>query len=420
MGIWLFDPFAAHIPTLYTVWSYVVYALAVYTTCGQQRKKVVPSYRKNYTLYPRKLKAGTIWYYRTYAPDGTRTTGKSTGQTSKTKADLYCQQLYREGILYSGKSVVFRAYAHNWFVWGKCAYLKDRLASGTESRQAITERYAKTLHTALRIHILPYFEKYKLEAITPAKIKAWRVQLKEKGLSNKTINNIAGALKIMTDWALNENIIQYDPFRSVKALLTDDYTREAFTLDEGIRILSNEWPSYLAWLYNFIAAVTGMRQAEIRAIRKEIIAPEYLNVTHQYIDSLVPVKNKEVRKVPINKTVYNLLMKEPGEYIFQLPREKHPLSRHYVVYRLDQAMPEDIRAQKEKRKLCFHSWRHFFNSYLRSENVSDAKIMSIMGHSQGRGSMTDIYTSWTPEMYPEIYTAQEKLISLILKSNQNV
>jgi hypothetical protein len=28
--------------------------------------------------------------------------------------------------------------------------------------------------------------------------------------------------------------------------------------------------------------------------------------------------------------------------------------------------------------------------------------------------------AWTPEMYPEIYTAQEKLISLILKSNQNV
>jgi len=44
-------------------------------------------YKQPYNLYPRKTKGGKIiWYYRTYDDGGNRTSGKSTGQTSKTAA----------------------------------------------------------------------------------------------------------------------------------------------------------------------------------------------------------------------------------------------------------------------------------------------------------------------------------------------
>lgn len=381
----------------------------------------MPSFRNDYTIYPRKLKNKTVYYYRTYTPDGSRTAGKSTGCKTKTEARNFCNNLLKEGKLYSGTEITFKAFSDNWFVWGKCAYLKDRLASGTKKKQAITEGYAKILRNALRLYILPYFSKSKLKAITPAKIKAWRVWLQEeKKIANSTINNASGALRIMTDWALNENLIMFDPFRSVKPLMTDDNAREAFTLEEGREILNNQWLCPMARLYSLTAAVTGMREAEIRAIRKETIHENYIDVTHQYSSKgLVSIKTKEKRKVPISKKLFDLLQAErkEREFVFQIPGEKHPVSRHYIVYRLDKAMPKKIFEQKATRKLCFHSWRHFYNSFLRSENVTDAKIRAVMGHSSGKGTMTDEYTSWTPEMYPEVYAAHNKLIEYLLKSD---
>ena len=42
-------------------------------------------YKEPFTLYARKMKNGKpVWYYRVYDSDGNRTSGKSTGLTSKT------------------------------------------------------------------------------------------------------------------------------------------------------------------------------------------------------------------------------------------------------------------------------------------------------------------------------------------------
>lgn len=62
-------------------------------------------YKLNFTLYPRKTRNGRcVWYYRTYDLEGKRTSGKSTGQTSKTLARKYCEDLLKKNILYVGKS----------------------------------------------------------------------------------------------------------------------------------------------------------------------------------------------------------------------------------------------------------------------------------------------------------------------------
>jgi len=66
-----------------------------------------------------------------------------------------------------------------------------------------------------------------------------------------------------------------------------------------------------------------------------------------------------------------------------------------------------------KRGLCFHSWRHFFNTYLLAENVPPVKVAAVLGHSTGAGSMQERYTNWRPDMFPEVYAAQEKLVKLL-------
>ena len=88
-------------------------------------------YREKYTLIPRKLSSGkTMYYYRSYDQDGNRTTPKSTGQTTKTAAKHYCDQLLKAGGLHTSGDVTFHEYARNWWKYEKCDYVQNKLKKG--------------------------------------------------------------------------------------------------------------------------------------------------------------------------------------------------------------------------------------------------------------------------------------------------
>ncbi len=375
-----------------------------------------------YTLYWRK-DAGR-YYYRTNNPDGTRSTGRSTGEKTKAKANDYCQRLIQEGMLWQGSESTFESYINinKWFVPDECAFLKDRLANSTEGKPGISESYIKRLRLDLRNYLLPYFGKMKLRRINPEDIRAFRTWLRDnKKLSNKSINNAIATLKIITSWALDNNVIYRDPFRGVKQLKTGDNARDAFLLCEARRILRMEWKRYIFWLYSFTAALTGMRLCEIGAIRDATLFEDYIDVKDQWKGKLVPVKTKEARKVPIPARLSGLLRKQTGkgEYTFRAESGK-PVYLSLPPRHLDSQMPPDVLCQKKERKLSFHSWRHFFNTYLLSENIPLPKIQAVMGHSTGKGSMTENYEHFQPYMFQEVYAAQNKLLDMLLEGNVNV
>jgi integrase len=155
--------------------------------------------------------------------------------------------------------------------------------------------------------------------------------------------------------------------------------------------------------------------AEIRALRREVIFPQYLDVYSQYHKKLTPVKTNEARKVPISPRIYDLLQKTRNENDFVF---SFHLGRINEI--LDGQMPPDVAAQKADRKLSFHSWRHFFNTYLFTENISPVKVNFVIGHSSGAGSMADAYLHFMPEHYPEVYAAQDKLLDALLDGNPNL
>ena len=75
------------------------------------------------------------------------------------------------------------------------------------------------------------------------------------------------------------------------------------------------------------------------------------------------------------------------------------------------------RIDKKERGLTIHSLRGFFISHLREKNVPDAKIRAVVGHSDP--TMTDVYTYWKPDMFPEVYEVQKELYEKITKGVQN-
>ena len=78
---------------------------------------------------------------------------------------------------------------------------------------------------------------------------------------------------------------------------------------------------------------------------------------------------------------------------------------------LHQILVANMPEPTKKCGYCFHSWRHFYNTYLLSQNISPLKVASVLGHSTGAGSVQENYTNFTEADYKEIYDVQSKLFN---------
>jgi integrase len=369
-------------------------------------------YKQNFSLNSRKTKTGkTYWYYRTYTPDGCRTTAKSTGCTSKMLARAFCEDLFKRGMLYNGQHKTFSQYAGRWFDDGS-VWLQDRLACGTEEHPALSVSYILRMRSDLNNYLLPYFGSKKLEDIHPSDIKHFRTwMLQEKKLSHKTVNCAVSTLKQITDTALADSVIMYDPLRGIRPLAPNEKKRDAFTIDEAVKIFRAEWKSPETRLVNLVSACTGMRESEVYAINKTNLYPDYIDLSFQVLrGEQSPLKTKSARKIPICKELYDMLFPycRNGFAFHEVDPQRPYIHLRYVL--------RDLGMENERinRGLCFHSWRHFFNTYLLSENVSSEKVAAVLGHSSGKNSMQARYTNFKPEQMPEVYEAQHNVIMRIL------
>lgn len=164
------------------------------------------------------------------------------------------------------------------------------------------------------------------------------------------------------------------------------------------------------------AAVTGMRESEVLGIRRETLNEKFIDCDKQFLrGKLSPLKTKDARKIPICKELYDLLDKHTGKHKYTFDRgDGIPLGVNAIVEKFDKVVRAHFPSERDEKGLVFHSLRHFYNTYLQAENVPVNKVDAIIGHSSGKGSMTANYTHWSPEMFPEVYLAHEKLVKLLV------
>lgn len=183
-------------------------------------------------------------------------------------------------------------------------------------------------------------------------------------------------------------------------------TREAFSIKELEDLFCKKWESSERKLYCIVGAVTGMRISEIAAIRIDTLFPDYIDVKDQLNNNkIMPVKDGEKRKVRICRSLYNLLrdcVRRNRIYAFS----ENPNTYRDSLYRNLNLKDEE----RTKKGLSFHSLRHFFNTYLLANDISEIKVKSIMGHSSGKGSMTERYANFKPEHFNDVAMLQEKLL----------
>lgn len=343
--------------------------------------------RKRFALHKRKRKgAKAYYYYTTYDQQGKLTKERSTGQTTKTAAEAYCNELDRRGLLIPGEVKTFLDYAENWWIWDKCDYIKDRI----RRKRNITPGYADVQRGYLKNHITPTFGKYLMDRITPSMIDDWLFYLigPEKKLAQKTANNILGCLQTMLSQAVKREIIRIDPAAKISRLAPNSRPRSILTEAEAAMVFDRKhWKDQDTYVANMLAACTGMRLGEVQALRWENVHSGYIHVCHSWArkyQEKIPKTASSFRNIRIISALYELLhdVSNGSGYIFSRNGGTTPLYHTTITRALYKAMKLSKIDEKERkrRNVSFHSWRHFFNTIMR-DRVDDVRLRLLTGHS---------------------------------------
>jgi integrase len=363
-------------------------------------------------------KGKPIFYVQFYDESGVRLPGKSSGQTTKGAAETWAWNELKQGNV-GRKDLKFPVFAENWFDWDRCEYLKRE-----RSRRDYSRHYADIQKSQLENHIMPAFKILKLSQITVERIEKWVFRMREK-TSAATANRCLSTLKVMLKEAERLGYIAQDPSKYVKKLQEFPKEKGLLTPEEVKKLFKPEsfkenWANDLFhYAFNILAATTGMRMGEVQALQRRHVHDDYVRVEYSWSRKygLVEPKGGSKRYVSLPKYVSDKLQElmndEPNalgdKLVFQglvnaTPMDHKAIAKHFHVALQEIEISEEDRIE---RNITFHSWRHFFNTFMRGK-VSDVRLRKVTGHKTE--AMTDHYDHVTKDALKEIRGIQEEIL----------
>ena len=374
--------------------------------------------RRPYSLHTRprsKKNPRPVWYAQFRDETGQYSSAVSTGCTRHDDAVRWCeQQLKRQGE--RREAITFATYVKGF--WDQNApFATDRAAHG----RGVSNGYLDIAEGYTRNHLLPVWGKERLRDLSAKRLDAWLVELFRSGeLAPATINKLLQTLRTILERAVLDGWIEENPADHVKSIRVPSLNRSILSPTEALRLLATPkpWSDFRHYAINVLAATTGIRMGEVRALLVENVKPDHVEIRRSWEQGYGPrpPKADSVRDVPISPKVSAILFKvieeaQPTGLMFYGRSDMDtPMSKGVIEHHLKRALciigiPV---AEQARRHLTFHAWRHFLNSMLRSHGVADVKTRRITGHRTE--AMTDWYTDWKALDISEVVSIQTALL----------
>ncbi len=407
-----------------------------------------------FSLYPRARKKGkSMIYVRFRGPDGEWLPGRSSGQTSRDAAKRWAMKEIMDGNVVVRENVKFSEYADGFFDWEGTYVKRARTGQRKSSRKLgltnMGHTHADKMNAFLKNHLIPYFGDKRLSSFTSEDIEQWidymletpRCDLpayKDKGakysgddrpkderpLSPRSINHMLICLRHVFGQAKREGLVASNPCLEVGFTIEDGPERGVLTPDETLKLIEGpeNWPNPRDYLIAKVSALTGMRQMEVVALRRRhIIKDTKVEESWEMGYGLKEPKSRAgKRPLPIAPLLREELLefmksspfKREDDFIFYSGDRSKPYTNNRGIldsfYDALEAI-EISEAERKKRRLVFHSLRHYANTYMRLAGIPDFLIQAYIGHSST--AMTDHYTHIRDEDFQPIIDAQERLLA---------
>lgn len=348
-----------------------------------------------------------IWYWWTKV-DGKKIQ-RSTGEKTKAKAEKYLRTLIGDDVQRHAQAMLFGNFVKEIFNHDNGPIAQRKLLRG----HTYTRAYAMAQQAAIDKYAVPSFGPMEISKIRPYDIERWILALPSRyDISNKTANNVLCALRQVFQEALLQELVDRNPAEHIKSLAKLGKRRGCFTVDQIKRLFAFPWTHRHAYVACLLAASTGMRMGEIRALTVDQIHDGYIAVDASWndLEGRKTTKSGYGRIVPISDGVQKQLraILPPEGLVFTYNGTK-PMYDTGISSQLYERMAE-LGIDYKTENLTFHSFRHFFNTRLVAAGIAGEKARAVIGHESAE--MTEHYLHLDSSDLSEIRAVQENVIGL--------
>ena len=233
-------------------------------------------------------------------------------------------------------------------------------------------------------HIKEFFGTKRLNELKPSDIKIWQNKLLERGLSPARVKSIRNVLTAMYRDALEDEIIDKNPFTLVRIPKILPTEINPFSLDDIQKLLSVT----NGWLQNFIALAffTGARSGEMIGLKWEDInfskKEIYIQRAIKMGEISTPKTSSSIRSIdmldaliPYLENQYSLTGKKKS-YIFLNDNDEHI----YDIKRIrDTHWKKALKLVDLDYRPIYHT-RHTFATIMIENNEDILWVSNMLGH----------------------------------------
>jgi integrase len=144
--------------------------------------------------------------------------------------------------------------------------LGEYAATWISERPGLAPRTVELYRSILRCHIQPKLGDLTLADVTPARVRSWRKELLDGGLSGVTAAKAYRLLKAILNTAVDDELIRRNPCRIKGAGNEPSPERPTITIEQVFVIAQHVRPWFRTLV--LLAAFTGLRWGELLALRR--------------------------------------------------------------------------------------------------------------------------------------------------------
>ncbi|AEF80867.1 tyrosine-type recombinase/integrase [Leadbettera azotonutricia] len=316
------------------------------------------------------------------------------GISTEREAETILKELKRMGFLKgyiltgTDKARDLIEFLTEFWDWKRSPYVQEKL----RKKHSLHETHCRQMARAVERCWKPYFSGRLLGEITRQDLNAFIDSIGSQETSAPWKNMVIRAGTIALKWAFNREMIEKDVSAGIIWFSGKTKERQILSPEQAAAVFRASWKDERTRLGNLLAAVTGLRSGEIKALRVQDMGQDCLYIRHSFnrLEGLKETKNNEPRRVElpfpgIIRDMMNLAAQNPhgcnmDSFIFwaALKADK-PLEERLLLDDLRDALVQTGMSMETAKVYTFHAWRHFFTAYKRPR-IDEKLLQKQTGH----------------------------------------